>query len=553
MSIGGSLPFAAHVAIGSLVLIALIPFIRIGPTWSSDEGAVRLQVDFIATNNSWSGIRPFADIDPEEVISPIEASSIVGDRYFPYTKRPAYPLLLAGLQSQFGREVVVLPSLVGTLLAAVVGAQLVGLLGIAIRRTTFWVLALGSPLFFYGYTVTAHTLAAALSAWTVFALLKASRGARFSPLFLGSALASIFAAVLLRPEALAFGASLSIAAFVLRPSAGRRSIRIGSVGVAAAAVSAHLLSRWWAVRIAGVDPVSEGEGILDAVRFIRGAVSNTFLLGFGEPLSIAVVVAITGGCALLALTAQREPLNRRLQWVFAGVSVAGSVFLVFAAPILISGLFAAMPILVAGLVVFRGQDVDRRVAGLIVASSVAFLVAVFVTQDSYGGGVQWGGRYLMLAVPILVPVALVSLRQLVVAAPSVRSLVVVVLAIASIAMTYDSAVVLRTGHDNSRNLNVRVVELAGNLESYEGRRPVIVSTITHLGRHVWRTVEDIDYFLVPEADFDEYMRRLAGEDLSGFGLVGSMDDERERLLESVGFRRVSGYEPPYAVFERMDG
>jgi len=108
-----TLPLWVHVTIGSILLIALVPFVDPAEIWTSDEGAVRAQVEFLASDNDWSRIRPFTDIDPEMVLSPIFASTINGDEYSPYTKRPAYPAMLVPLRLQFGDAGLIALSLAG--------------------------------------------------------------------------------------------------------------------------------------------------------------------------------------------------------------------------------------------------------------------------------------------------------------------------------------------------------------------------------------------------------------------------------------------------------
>jgi len=544
------LPLFAHAAIAGSILVVLIPFVRIGPTWTSDEGAVRAQVEVLATENSWSRERPFADVDPEEAVTPIHASTISGDRYYPYTKRPAYPMLLVPIRSLLGRDYVVVPSLVGTVAAALAGAGIAGLLDRRLRTITFWILVLASPLFFYSFTVIAHTIAAALTTIAVLAVLRPTNRVVLMWILAGG---SMFAAALLRTEAVAFGLALSVAIVGVRPVAARVHNRLIAFVIGGAVLSAHVLSQWWALRIAGAEPVAEAQGILDGVRFASGAFSSLVALDFGESTILVVVVLIIGGAALLTLTVRREPENLGLQRVLAGAAITGSLALLTLAPEPMSGLLAVSPLLVAGLIVLHKEDEVRVATTFLLTVSVVYFVAILTTQDRGGGGAQWGGRYFLLAVPILIPVAVRSLRQLFDSEPSCRALVIGTLVIASTVLTVDSALVLREGHRSSEVLNLRVVELASAVTYEGGGRPVVVSSGTQLGRHAWSTLAEIDYFLPSAERFGEYTRRLAGEDLSRIGLVGDWDGTQEALFKSLGYVRMPATETPYLALVRVDG
>ena len=102
-----------------------------------------------------------------------------------------------------------------------------------------------------------------------------------------------------------------------------------------------------------------------------------------------------------------------------------------------------------------------------------------------------------MAVPMVTAVAGASLRKLLKFGPAGGDSLVRVLAIATVALSFNAAVVLRTGHERSQEFNRRVALLALDATYEVGRRPVIVSSQTHIGRHVWMTLGEVDYFLVP--------------------------------------------------------
>jgi hypothetical protein len=98
-------------------------------------------------------------------------------------------------------------------------------------------------------------------------------------------------------------------------------------------------------------------------------------------------------------------------------------------------------------------------------------------------------------------------------------------------------------------LQSNVIALADDVGGSNGDPPILVSANTHLGRHMWRSVEDIDFLLIPDKDFDLYMERLAATNVTRFGLAGGLE-RYEVFLESLGYRVVERQSPRVAIFER---
>jgi len=541
------MPFVSHVLAVSVLLVVLLPIILPSGTWTSDEGAVRAQVEFLQDGGSWSAERPFADLDPEGVTSPIHASTVDGDRYSPYTKHPLLPTLMRPFRKFFDDWTLVLPALLGTIAAATVGAIIAASIDRRIRVLSLWVLAFSSPMFFYGYTVLGHTIAAALGA--VAALVVMRYRDRPSLMWLVPIL-SVFVATLLRAEALAYGAALGIAVLIVKFES-RRLTRIPlAAGLIIGAVAGMVINDRWAIAVGGVGPVSEGQGILDAFRFLSGAFSSLILVDFGTPRMLLVVAAMSGSAAVATVLATRFQERGSLFNAAVGVSILGSVGLILLAPVPIGGLLSASPILLAGLAAVRRSDRLGHETRMILVTSVIFVGAVFLTQERGGGGAQWGGRYLMFVVPLLVPVALAALVKLDVQPQRYRALVSM-LVVASVVLTMNAVFVLRTGREKTAALSDRLIELA--FENAQDEPLAIVSSGTHLGRQAWRTISDIDYFLMPDDQFDEYVVRLVDDGRERFAVVGQWTEERERLFSSLGYSRVPGTIEPFIVVLTVEG
>jgi hypothetical protein len=119
-----------------------------------------------------------------------------------------------------------------------------------------------------------------------------------------------------------------------------------------------------------------------------------------------------------------------------------------------------------------------------------------------------------------------------------------VLVVASLALSTNAVVLLRHRHAVTAVFAEQVGRFAAELPSGGPDRPAIVSRNTHLGRHVWRTLEDVDYLLVDRDQFQPYLRRFAAQQYPQFGFVGEIEDGDIRFFESIGYSvlRQSGSE-----------
>lgn len=543
-----TLPLWVHVVFGSMVLLALVSFVNPREIWTSDEGAVRAQVDFVASDATWSRTRPFAAIDPEMVLSPIKAATIKDDVYHPFTKSPLLPLTLIPLKNLLGDSGLIALSLAGTVIAATGGAIVAGMLGGGMRRTTFWAIALASPLLIYSYMVTAHTVAAAFCTLAFAAVFSTGRSG-VTRLVL--AMTMITMAVFFRVEAAAFAVAFAL---VLLGGWWRHRDRFhlyAATGVAAAGILSFLLNSMWALRIAGADPVSEREALLDVLRLARGAFSLLLLLGYHENrMSALALTLIIGAGVMLALTIRFEPDRILLQRLLAGTSIGGAIMLGLAPPDGVTGLLLATPVVVVGLVLVGNEEWHEPVQRSILATSGLLAVLVIATQDSAGGGIQWGGRYLMVAVPLLCTVALAAIRRQTARTPASGWLLGGVVVVASIALSISGLVLLRTQHAEAVTFQATIGDFADNVATSDGSRPVLVSTGTHLGRHMWRSVEEIDFLLVPDDQFQVYLGRFATTGVIRFGFVGPID-RHEAFLVSSGYRVVERQSPTLTILERV--
>lgn len=381
-----------HVAALAVVLIALLPLMGPRSAMTSDEGAYALQVKALEAG-SWRYDYRAADLDPASDHVPISNINGRGRDFFPYIQHPAYPRLVQAAVAVLGETVGLhLWSLLGTIGVALAAWLLAGEVDPRLRPAAFWLAAAG-PALANGYALWAHTLSAAVAGLALVGAIRIARhganGARL--LATGAGLA---AGVLLRSEGVLFAAVV-----VLVLAVTTRRPRLLLLGVAPAA--ALLAERAWIRHIAG--------GAYDNLR-ARGASSSYFhgriaavwhdlfqapglgvvalfiLVGFGvkalrrwdrsSPQAIAIACAVAGALAVTQFI--RQPSD------------------------LVSGLFAACPVLLLGLVF-------APPVRLLTATAALFAVAVVATEYPGGGGAEWGGRFFF---PLLAPLAVLAVHGL---------------------------------------------------------------------------------------------------------------------------------------------
>ena len=209
-------PLWAHLLALALVLAAAAAVVGTDASFSADEGAAITQARSLADGGGWIVEHPVPEVDPDGDLYPLELSARGSKGVAPFAKHPFYALVLAGAEKVGGSSAMVALSLLGTLVAAAVAAALANHLGgSTLARPALWAVGLGSPLFFDGNIVIAHTLGAAAAGAAVLAALLALDRRRPALAVLVAPL--VVVAVLLRTEALLFGLALAAAAARRRP------------------------------------------------------------------------------------------------------------------------------------------------------------------------------------------------------------------------------------------------------------------------------------------------------------------------------------------------
>lgn len=533
VTLAWSAPLWAHAALLLVALLAILPFTESGPVWLADEGGMRLQAELVADGAAWALDRPFAELDPEELTVPIESATINGNQYTPFAKHVAASVLLGAavrVAGPFGFVVV-------SMLATAAAAWIVGATAEHLRSSTgrwaLWAIGLGSPIVIYSFTSTSHTIGVALAAMAVASGIAVLEGRMWwtVPLLLAIALGPQF-----RNEALLFGGALALALllFSFRPIRAKRLAV--AAGVATAAAVGFGLNLLLEQRVAGSLSVPIDTTAPGALERIVNAGATVLLRVTGDPIGIIAVFALAAFTVLLLLWLRVDPgASGRHTFHAVGAIVSAAVLLIVG-PVHVYGILLAFPLLIGGLAAIRSDAWISQHYRFLVLLAAVYATAVLITQDFGGGGVQWGGRYLFLALPAALPAAVAAIGLAVERIDRrTATLVVAAAVIGAAALTVTSIRLLADRHAGTDGVVNTLAEAAAvSGPAGDGGGPVVFSPFTNVGRMAWETVQDARYLLMPEHAVMDYIDRFSAEPVDRFLLLASSDAEVERF-EANGF------------------
>jgi hypothetical protein len=498
-------PLRHHAIALGLLLLALMPWLGSSRLFSSDEGALQSQAHLLSEGRGWYLDHPRPDLDPTGKWFLTYLTVNEGHKGAPFAKHPAYAVALAPLDALGGKPAMVLTSLAGTLLCALAAAGLARRVRPGIDRYAFWAVGLASPAFLYGYVLIAHTLAAALSALAVLLAIR-WRGGAWAPVGLATALA---VAVTLRSEALLFGFALAAACVVAAWLHRERRLVVAGVVAFAGAIAGKLLDRQLA------NLISSGEGTVNPVAsstdFFADRVFSATLTwlvpsyeGFGLDDLLLAGAAICGVAAVVV--ARRRPEDDAGIRLLGSIAVACAVARIVLPASSVPGLLVAFPLLTVGLFALDRRRVTRNAAATIATTTfVLFSLAVLATQYRDGGSGEWGGRYFLLGIPVIVPVVLAALADVGerLTVPTRRTMLGLAVG-GSLALTVCSGLALHVKQWQDER-GVEAIEAA--LDDHPDA--VVVGTDGLASRYGWRHIAAGEEWLI--ADTPEGLEELGGK------------------------------------------
>lgn len=409
-----------HAVLLTLILVGLALLVNNGQPALPDEGLYTAQADNLA-QGGWGIVRPESRMDHGNEFGALVGSTIRGDQTIPYARRPLYPLLITPFWAVGGFFGTMLLSVTGTVVAACTSALIGRRLDPRATFWTFWLVGLGSPLLFDSLVVMGHAAAAGLAGLTGLLTISAMDRQRFSSHRALVALGALLFAVLLtliRSEGIivvgALAAGTSLSALSLR----RRSLRCDwvrlafGVSLGIVGVAAYIANDFWARRITSgaAGDIAAGDRSPDVL--------NAAWTGLVRPWMIDARFASTAltillACAVLApLTLRFLPKSQLAGLALLGLGAAAAVAHLLEQVILVTGLFAVTPWLVIGLLSLKGKEVVKWPTGLFLFTAAVSTAAILATTYGEGGAAEWGGRFFHPLIPLLAPVAVLSLVDL---------------------------------------------------------------------------------------------------------------------------------------------
>ncbi|MGH9137358.1 MAG: hypothetical protein ACRD0G_09975 [Acidimicrobiales bacterium] len=498
-----------HVLLCAAALAVIWAVVRPTTSFTTDEGAYGAQADSLL-DGSWEYEYQAAALDPDGEFFPLKYSTSSERGSYAYVRHPAYPIVVAGAAAAFGRGGgVLLPGMVGALVAAVGAWFLAARLRPGSEPCAFWLTA-ASPLAFNALVLWGHTLAAAGAALAVVAVAAALTRPSPSWLYWAGAAAAVVGTVLVRSEGFLFGMALGAAAVVIGLVSRARAAVVGGGGaiLLVTAVTAFA-ERAWVSAITG-----GGAGRLEA----RSSSTGGRLEGVWRSLAHGVVndpdgaaFALLAGVlgvygAVVLLRARRLTGPATIALAGAGAAYAGRLVAAPADPI--AGLLLAWPIAVVAAGVGIGRIRREPVALLVTVTVGLFAGAVLLTQYPDGGGLQWGGRFLTPAVPLLAALAAAVLSRL----PR-REAIAAAVALA-VVPTSCGLVILREARAEQAEVDAAV--RAADADLY-------LSGLIHQPRLMWR--DELPWMAVPVEDMGEVLDRAAAAGVESVTLVLPQEDE----------------------------
>jgi hypothetical protein len=373
--------------------------------WSSDNAVRFVQLESIRRNGyrSLAAVYPAEDLDPEHGFFPVAEGFSYRRDGRTYLSYPwLFPLLAAPLYGALGFPgLLVLPAAAGLAAAALVGWSL-GRVSASAGVAATLLVGLASPLVVYTAVFWDHTVVAAVSAGAV-ALLLAGGDAG------GHSRHGFWAGVLLglgpyfRNETYVFAAAIVVGLAV----SGRRSLLPQLlVGFAAAVAPLWAYHLWWFGHPLGY----KGKALIEATAApgLWGYVQHRLLVAYDLFLSVEHYGnafrpqrLAEAGLAALGVLAGAELLRSGVRRgspavVGAGgllVAAVGASLVALRTPVM--GLLPSVPWVALALLRQLRESEDRFLWSLAGAYTLGVALVGSV------GGLQWGPRYLLPAVPVL--------------------------------------------------------------------------------------------------------------------------------------------------------
>lgn len=446
-----------------VVLFGLLAWFNNGSVAIPDDAVYAKQAQLLS-DGSWSGPRPAANFDHDGRNSAIGPMVVFGDRQIPYTRHPLFPLLLARFYKVGGVTGLLVFSVIGAWVAAVTAGLMARRLHPPLGIVALALVGLGSPLVFDSLLVSAHAMTAGLCGLTALGVAQAVDSRRWWSL--AYAVPAMILAICLRSEAiivmLALG--LVVSAMAILGSARKRSFDLPKLATGASLIGVaavtYLVEARWEQRIVaaagGAARSGLGRSLIPDRDPLTAARIDLLMPWYGDATHARPTMFIAAASIVIAAIVLRLLPTRWLLPVgLLLMAATASVMHLFTDLILVTGLLAAMPLLIAGLVLLRRKDFSNPLItrNLLASGITATLIAL--TSYGEGGEMQWGGRFYHVLLPLLIPAVVVGLGRGYCVLPKAPARIAATALVVCLAVT--STFALRT-LDGYRSINKATTE-----------------------------------------------------------------------------------------------
>ncbi len=510
-------PLIAHAVVLGAVLLLMELTIISDRVFVSDEGAYAIQVRALEAGG-WEVEYLLHDVDPSGTYQPYTNAAATAAGTATYAKQPSYVYALRASYAVFGRLGLRLLPIAGAVAAGVAAWMIAGELGVRSRGTALWLTAVSPVVVANGFIMWAHSWGAALAGFSAVAACRLVTKPSWAAIV--ALAASLAASVLIRGEALLWAGALCAVVGVV--ALRRRSLVLlgGAVASAGFALGAEVLQARW-VRTIVVDSTVATEARAGGGITVRGETQRSWVADRVAAFVHTVLhessvnglrsIAILGGAAAVGAIAyvlrDRVRDNGRVLIVLTLTAASfWTVVLLRSGSDGATGLLAAWPIVLLGLIARRWSErssLDR----MLLAAVGLFAIAVLLTQYPEGGGLEWGGRFLSPAVPVLAAmtagaVATVTAR---VSSSKAATIAVVVAAIVPAVLSVRTTEIVRQDRE-------RVLDLIHGTAS-----DVVVTQNRFLALGDWEHYPDVQWVLLDgDGERDELLDLLKRAGVSRF-------------------------------------
>ena len=550
-------PLWAHAIALFVVLVGVALLTIPGVAYTSDEGAAILQARVLGDTRGWILEVPLRSLDPEELARPVLRGDRGENGLAPYARHPLYPLVLA-IGDRAGTPGMLGLSIAGTVVAALLAAWLSRKIDPGLERLTLWVTGMVSPLFFDSFLVLAHTLGAVCVGVAAIAALQARSGSGARRVGWAVAMvAACWAAAALRTEAVFLGPALFVglvAVSALNRLRWRTNVVLGGLAVAASGV-AVAVDRWVVRVIAGapVGPIIDDPSVPFVAGRLQALVATWFAAGYsGDPVEAQAGWLAIGAFALLGLGMRWRRVPPMMTMVALAGGIVAYLITVLSAPdsLPIPGLFLAFPLLWTGAWLVGAEEVRTEGGRLASVSTVVLAVCIMLTQYPRGGGLEWGGRYFAIVLPLAVPVVLHAWARTVRARTDqplmVRRAVAVMIGV-SLMLSVQAALSVRSVHESTDILLTSIERAADRAGPGVQDRPVVLSPNRLLPQIAYRDF-DRYHWMVPDPPLlPTYAQRL--RDAGAQRLVFVSDNLDGEIAGLDGWQEIARTSDPSRTYQ----